>query len=255
MKKLKSALHDYYSDTLPRAQCEKIEQTVYLARTQMKKVEYADNNSVSFFTFFLSQFTFIRKQVWVTQFLIVLLFATILIGKPETTTVVGNLSTLIPLLFLTWTKELSRAFLYETVEVELSTRYTLRQVVMSRIVLIGLMDLLLVTMTSTIGAWRLSVELPHIFMYLAVPFLFTAAGCLFILNHFSHKGNEIFCAGWSSAIMLISFYLSHWETSVYEKILIGAWYIAFIVALALVIIECYVLLKKCTKDHYIYQVV
>ena len=244
---LESSIREYYSEISPPPDEQRIEQTIRQARAIMRKVEYTEENA-SFFEFFLSQFSFIRKRVWLIQFAILLFCASLLAGKREAASAIGVMSTLTPLIFLTWTRELSRAFLYETAEVELSTRFTLRQVVISRITIIGLCDLLFVTLLGFLTARRFELEMPNIFMFLFVPFLITAFGCLFILNHFSIRFNGYGCAGWCGLVMIVFFYLSNWEPGIYDATLMLVWYTAFVIALMLTVLACHLLLKRCTRD-------
>lgn len=244
---LESSIREYYSEISPSPDEQRIEQTIRQARAIMRKVEYTEENT-SFLDFFLSQFSFIRKRVWLIQFVILLFCASLLTGKREAASTIGVMSTLTPLIFLTWTQELSRAFLYETAEVELSTRFTLRQAVISRITIIGLFDLLSVTLLGFLTAHRFGLEMLHIFMFLFVPFLFTAFGCLFILNYFSIRSNVYCCAGWCGLVMIVFFYLSNWEPKIYDTTLMLAWYTAFVLALMLTVLACHLLLKRCAQD-------
>lgn len=244
---LMSDIQKYYSDLLPSPDEEKLEQTIYQARRNIRRIDGIEDTT-TFFAFFLSQLSFIRKRVWCIQFAILLFFSSMLIGKHDTASVLGIMSTIIPLIFLTWTRELSRAFVYETVEVELSTRFTLRQAVFSRIIIMGLFDLLTLTLLGFGTAHRFSLEMPHSFMFLFVPFLITAFGCLFILNHASGKHSEYGCAAWCGVVMAVSFYLATWEPEIYDASLIVGWYIAFAIASTLSMIELHLLLRRCTKD-------
>lgn len=244
---LKADIREYYANLMPSPNEEKCDQTIDQARERMHRIDYTDDTT-TFLTFFLSQISFIRKRVWFIQFAILLFFASLLIGKQEAVNVLGAMTTIIPLIFLTWTRELSRAFVYETVEVELSTRFSLRQVILSRITIMGLFDLLSLTIFGFWTAHKFSMAAPNIFTFLFVPFLITAAGCLFILNHFPAKYDELCCTGWCVAVMMVTFYLATWEAQIYDAALIIGWDIAFVIALILAIIEFYLLLKKCTQD-------
>ena len=88
-------------------------------------------------------------------------------------------------------------------------------------------------------------------MYLLVPFLFTVIGCLFVLNHFSSRRNELYCGGWCGMIMILFYYFSHWEEKFFSKALLLGWYSAFFVALVIIGIELHLLLKKCTRQYFI----
>ena len=175
----------------------------------------------------------------------------LIMQRVEDMNTIGNITTLVPLLFLPWTKELSRSFVYGTVELEISTRFTLRQVLFSRIALIGFVDIFLLTICSLFVARNFSFGICQTIMYLLVPFLFTVIGCLFVLNHFSSRRNELYCGGWCGMIMILFYYFSHWEEKFFSKALLLGWYSAFFVALVIIGIELHLLLKKCTRQYFI----
>ena len=244
---LKTEIQKYYSAFMPTPDKNTIEHAVCQARTKVFEIYYAEDTT-TFLSFFLSQIAFIRKKVWLIQFVIFLSFSFLIIGKQEAASVLGAMTTLIPLILMTWTRELSRAFVYETVEVELSTHFTLRQAVLSRITIMGLVDLLALTVFGFGIAHEFSLEAPNVFMFLFVPFLITAFGCLFILNHLPAKCDSSCCATWCGAVMTAAFYLANWEAEIYDAAMVIGWYIAFIIALTLAAIEFHLLLKKCAKD-------
>ncbi len=137
---LKKEVSQYYLSILPSSNNDSLEQTVHKARLKINRYESVDSKT-TFRNFFVVQFMFIRKKVWVIQFLLVLVLAFLIMQRVEDMNTIGNITTLVPLLFLPWTKELSRSFVYGTVELEISTRFTLRQVLFSRIALIGFVDI------------------------------------------------------------------------------------------------------------------
>lgn len=247
---LKKEISQYYLCILPSSNNDSLEQTVHKARLKINRYESVDSKT-TFRNFFVVQFMFIRKKVWVIQFLLVLVLAFLIIQRVEDMNTIGNITTLVPLLFLPWTKELSRSFVYGTVELEISTRFTLRQVLFSRIALIGFVDIFLLTICSLFVARNFSFGICQTIMYLLVPFLFTVIGCLFVLNHFSSRRNELYCGGWCGMIMILFYYFSHWEEKFFSKALLLGWYSAFFVALVIIGIELHLLLKKCTRQYFI----
>ena len=240
---LKKEVSQYYLSILPSSNNDSLEQTVHKARLKINRYESVDSKT-TFRNFFVVQFMFIRKKVWVIQFLLVLVLAFLIMQRVEDMNTIGNITTLVPLLFLPWTKELSRSFVYGTVELEISTRFTLRQVLFSRIALIGFVDIFLLTICSLFVARNFSFGICQTIMYLLVP-------CLFVLNHFSSRRNELYCGGWCGMIMILFYYFSHWEEKFFSKALLLGWYSAFFVALVIIGIELHLLLKKCTRQYFI----
>lgn len=246
-KDLKSALREYYAVEPPNSNPEGMKQTIFAVRREMAKVTYTDE-SISFWTFFGTQIRFIRKKVWFMQFFTVVLCGFMLRNHSEAKNTVGMISAFLPFLFLASTGELSRAFVYHTAEMELSTRFTLYQVMLSRITILGLTDVFLLTIMSAVATTYLSANLLFIFMYFCVPFLVTSFGCLFILNHVHTGECNYYCGAWGGSVVAVSFCLAKWMPALYEASLIWCWCVLFVIALLGAGFESYSLLKNCKRD-------
>ena len=246
-KNLKNALRQYYAAETAAPSKEAVRQTVSIARKEMSKITYTDE-CISIWTFLRTQAGFIKKKVWLTQFFTILLCGFILLNNSDMQNTISMVSALLPFLFLAGMGELSRAFVYNTAEMELSTRFTLHQAMLSRIIILGLSDVFSLTIICAITLTCLSANLLYVFMYLGVPFLITSFGCLFILNHIHTKECSYYCSAWGTGIVIISFCLTNQVPSLYEASLIWCWCLLFAVALFGVGFECLALLKNCKKD-------
>ncbi|XCP84713.1 hypothetical protein ABXS75_16935 [Roseburia hominis] len=245
--RLEHTLRNYYSTPVKSPSPERMQQTLSQARRQMLKLEDF-HAEISFWTFFLEQLHFIKKGVWFKQFLVVLLFGLYLFHNSNMTNTIGTLSALLPLCFLAGTRELSRAFVNRTVEMELSTKFTLQQVLLSKITLLGLSDVLVLTLTSITTSLYLSANLLHTFMYFGVPLLLTSFGCLCILNHTCSKDCNYYCWAWGAAMIFITFCLPLRFPALYEAALIWCWCLLFTFALFGVLLECRSLIKNCPEN-------
>ncbi len=246
-KDLKNALGKYYSDIPQKQNEDKINKIVLTARTKMNKLTFAEADML-FPQFFLTQIKFIKKRVWIGQFSALLLFGILLFELPNEANSLSLISALIPIIFILCIDELSRAFIYNTAEVELSTTFTLNQVMISRITILGLSDILILTCVSAMAVIVTPMNLLHIFMYLCVPFLITSFGCLYILNHIRTKECNYYCIAWGVLIMAGAFALSKAAPKLYEASLISGWAILFAIALLCTAIEIKLLLKNCTNQ-------
>lgn len=246
-KNLENALRRHYDAGVPAPAREAVRQTVVMAKKEMSKITYTDG-CISLWTFFGTQAGFIKKKVWFTQFFTVLLCGFVLLNNSGAQNTIGMISALLPFLFLAGMGELSRAFVYNTAEMELSTRFTLHQVMLSRIIILGLADVFFLTIIGAITLTCLSTNLLYVFMYLGVPFLITSFGCLFILNHVHTRECSYYCGAWGIGIVIISFCLTNWIPSLYEASLIWCWCLLFAAALLGVGFECLTLLGNCKKD-------
>ena len=243
---LKSAIRNIYADrSVTPKNSDGMKQTILEARRIMQQ---ADNSyeSISFWQFFWSQLSFIRKRVWGIQFLTLILCVLKLLAGSEMINTVGLLSAILPLIFLAGTGELSRAFVYGTEEMELSTCYTFHQVMLTRITLLGLTDVLFLTLMGMAAAYVLPVNTLFLFMYLCVPFFITAFGCIYILNHYRSKECHYYCAVWGVVVMITAFCLSKIPV-LYEAALIWCWMGLFALSIFGVVIEGKRLLIICSK--------
>jgi len=141
-----------------------------------------------------------------------------------------------------------KAFVNHTAEMELSTIFTLPQVLLSRMTLLGMTNILILSFASIMTTLYLSVNLIHSFMYFCVPFFITSLGCLFILNHIHTKECNYYCGGWSIVIMCLLFALSRALPILYETSLTGCWCLLFVITLLGVLFECKMLIRNCQKD-------
>ena len=160
----------------------------------------------------------------------------------------GNLSEVCSYPFGLFRAGKPKAFVNHTAEMELSTIFTLPQVLLSRMTLLGMTNILILSFASIMTTLYLSVNLIHSFMYFCVPFLITSLGCLFILNHIHTKECNYYCGGWSIVIMCLLFALSRALPILYETSLAECWCLLFVMTLLGVLFECKMLIRNCQKD-------
>ncbi len=246
-RNIENALKTLYESAPPAPDKSIKEQTIHKATAVMNKLSFVDAD-MSFGEFFLSQIKFIRKKVWVGQFMALLFCTAVIFKSSGSVHSISLISALIPLIFIFGVSELSRAFQYKTAEMEMSTPFTLNQVMLSRLIILGLADVLVLTCIIAMTAVFFPISLFRILMYLCVPFLITSFGCLCILNYIHTKECNYYCIALGVLIMAGSFALSEIAPSVYEASLISGWFILFAISLLCTAVEIKLLLKSCTKN-------
>ena len=246
--KLKNELRTFYRDIPSVPDTHRISETVYNARKMMLKIDECDTG-ISFWTFFWSQFRFIKKHVWLIQFCVILISGIIIADNHAAGNAVGTLSALLPLSFLAGTGELSRAFVNNTAELEMSSKFTLRQVMLSRMTLLGLSDVFVLTAACAMASVSLSLNVINVFMYLCVAFLITALGCLCILSHIRSRKCGFYCAVWGVLVISASLVLSNSLPVLYQRSLFGCWCLLFALSFVGVVVESLALLKSCKKNR------
>lgn len=246
MKKiLEKDLHKLYTN-VPPPKSSSIQDTIMKVRQEVNQTQYS---GLTFWEFYFQQFGFIRKKVWIIQFAILLFCGLRLYYYPESMQVISLISTIAPLIFLSGITELSRTYTYGTVEIELSTQYTLSQVMMSRISILGLMDILSITILCIIVGTSTSLNTFSVFLYICVPFMVTCFGCLWLLNRLKNKECNYYCFTLGVFIMIVVSMSTSFLPKLYIVSSLWIWGCMLVIAMIGVSIQIYKLVNSCNKKY------
>lgn len=242
---LKTQLKNYYSDIplMPNSQGKQV--TVMKAQHLLSL--QVNNDNMTFFQFFLSQLRFIRKSAWVIQFIIVLLYSCSLFNLVGNAEGIMLLSPISPLIVVFSMFELSRSYVQGTIEIELSMKFSFKQLMLVRISITGISDVFFLTLILFISKLQLSMTINALILYLFVPFLITAFGCLWSINHFSDEKCNYCCIVLGLFISIILWIAIKQFPQIYETSALGIWVIIFLIALTGVILELCKMLKHCDQ--------
>jgi hypothetical protein len=164
----------------------------------------ADFPRITFAGFVLAQAGYIRKRVWAASFAVTAL-AFIAMQSGFTTGTLSTLtviSSLLPFAALAGITELIRSQAHNMAELEMSCRYNLTQVVLTRLAIIG--GLGFVTMVTAALMVYTRYALPAVVLCgcLFAPFLLTCVLSLFAVNRLRDREGVYVCG---AAAFLISF--------------------------------------------------
>lgn len=153
-----------------------------------------------FGTLLLSQAAYIRPWVWATSFLMFgagALFAAFL--NMDT---VWFISAITPFMALLLLLELARSSAYGMAELELSTRFSLRTILMARMVMLGAAQLsgLVITVFVAGSAGKQMLQKG---MYLLVPYLMTTLLGLVVLRRIQGKEGMAACGAVSAFVSVL----------------------------------------------------
>lgn len=158
------------------------------------------------YEFVFSQLGYIRKRAWCASALVfaVLLMRSVLFPAEA----VWLFSALTPILALVTVTESGRSERFEMDELEQATRFSLRSVVLARLLILGTENFLFLLLLipaalrhGRIGAFRAG-------LYLLTPFLLTSLLCLLIVRRIRGQESAYACAGAAIAVG-VSAYLMH----------------------------------------------
>ena len=241
---IKDELKKHYQ-TIPLApNPDGMKQAVLQMRMAMPALEEV---SLPYWQFILSQFHFIRKKVWAAQIFALLACGLALFYLPEGTKTIAILSAATPLIMLTNVFELSRSYTYRTAEIELSTQYSLKQVMIARLTVLGMVDVLCLTILLILSGIQLPTEIYAVILYIVVPFLATCFGCLLILNRVKSKECNYYCVALGLCITVAIGVATVQYPKMYEHAAIGVWAMVFVVTFIGMLHEVNRMLKNCVQ--------
>ena len=244
-KQLENDLKKIYTD-VPMPNPINIQETIIQVR---REVNQAQNKGLTFWEFYFQQFGFIRKYVWAIQFIILLFCGLKLHYDTISAQVIGLISSIAPLIFLSGITELSRTYTHGTIEIEMSTQYTLSQVMMSRVSILGLMDILSITILCIIVGVNTTLHPYATFLYICVPFMVTCFGCLWLLNKFKNKECNYYCFALGIFIMVIVSMSTTFLPRLYVVSSLWIWTVMLAIAIVGSCVQIYRLLNSCNKKY------
>lgn len=243
-KNLENNLHNLYTNIEPTPNPKGMQDTIMQVRQIVNQSQY---RGLTFWQFYVEQIKFIRKNVWIIQFVILLICGLRLFNYTNSIQTISWISAATPLIFLSGITELSRTYTYGTIEIELSTQYTLSQVMMSRISILGLIDILSLTILCVFVGSKTSLENYTVFLYIYVPFMVTSFGCLWLLNRIKSKECNYYCFALGIFIMATISFLTSYFPNMYVKSTFLIWNVLLLLSVVGVCLEIYKLLSSCNK--------
>ena len=200
--------------------------------------------------FFFSQLGYIRKRVWILSAVFVLAGWAVAFLSPGILNwhieagKVWIVSAVLPFLALLTVTEIYRSAFCRMAELEGSCRFSLQQIIMARISILGggnisVLALLLFFMNrvSPYGLLR-------ILLYLGLPYLITCGTCLLILNQVHGKESIYVCAAAACIVSMINLVLSNMIPLLYTNTHLVSWLFLSAAAILLIGVQTYKLLKR-----------
>ncbi|NNU74975.1 hypothetical protein [Clostridium estertheticum] len=214
----------------------KMIQTIDAAKKEYRKQMLLEPmNSLEFL---FQQMLFLSKKYWLTQ-LVVFFVATFSLGfmnlyEGISENKVSYYAIYASLLIVFSIPELWKNISTNTYEVENTTYFDLRKLYLSRLVLVGMLDLILVTILTLITVHIGGFSLYDAVIYFFVPFNFNCCICFSLLWSKRKICSELLAVG--SCISGAGFwYLLVNDYHVYELLQMRTWYVLLILSLGYLI--------------------
>ena len=197
--------------------------------------------------FVTTQIRFINFKVWLFQILLLSLYAFFVFVNLRDTKGFLLLIPATPILVFIGTSELSRSFRYRMAELEMPTRFSLRHILLARLIIISALDLFTLTCFMIITSLQTYTAIHTLVLYGIVPCFVTAHGCLFILNRCNSSYSQYYTSTYSITLSVVgSLSVKLWPAW-YDASARGIWLFVFCMALAGVCSEVYKMLHNCSQ--------
>ena len=247
--KLQAALKDQ-----PALQISKEHLTQTMQAARMAYQNRRQRERIRYSAFLLRQVRFIGATVWLLQGLL-LLCAFWLFGFAITDTVSDLAPRHLPVLLgcfavfiaMTGIPFIGRSAQYRMLEVEMATRISLPKLLLTRISIIGVGNVLLLTVSFLLASTKAELGTGSIALYLLLPYLIACCGCLFI-QAYAHRGYQGFVStAFCLSLTALLFVLYKTAPVVYEQAFAPIWGALCALCAVILIIGIYRLLDKASS--------
>ena len=218
----------------------------YQSRRQRERIRYP--------AFLLRQVRFVGAPVWLLQGFL-LLCAFWLFGFGDIGTVSNLAPRHLPVLLgcfavfiaMTSIPFIGRSAQYRMLETEMATRISIPKLLLTRISIIGIGNILLLTVSFLLASTKVELGTGSIVLYLLLPYLIACCGCLFI-QAYAHSGQQGFIStAFCFSLTALLFVLYKTAPVVYEQASVGIWGVLCAVCVVILIIGMVRLLNKAAS--------
>lgn len=199
-------------------------------------------NKISMTEFLLIQAYYLRKRTVLLSILLVIL-AWIEADSMDPD-ILWIVSSFVPFLGILAVAESTRSTLHGMNEFEMSTRFSLKSVVLARMSILGLLDALILGCAIPLCSMGSDISLFRTGIYLFVPYLLTVNISLWITRHFHNKEAIYACISIAVLVSALNTMLRVIADFVYQFSYIKWWLLPAVLLIGEVIHEIYCTLKE-----------
>lgn len=182
------------------------------AQRKREFIQTLDQGQISVRAFAVQQAAYIRKWNWGVSAAVFIL--SLAAAEWVSMDMLWGISALAPLLALTVVSECGRSEFYQMAELEMATQFSLRSVLLVRLVVLGVENLVILGLLAPVVLWKSCLHPLQAGVYILTPFLLTAGIGLYLMRRFRQQEAVYVCAG---AAVLVSFSVFFFQ-SVYPQI-------------------------------------
>lgn len=199
-------------------------------------------NKISMTEFLLIQAYYLRKRTVLLSILLVIL-AWIEADSMDPD-ILWIVSSFVPFLGILAVAESTRSTLHGMNEFEMSTRFSLKSVVLARMSILGLLDALILGCAIPLCSMGSDISLFRTGIYLFVPYLLTVNISLWITRHFHNKEVIYACISVAAFVSVSNTMLYVIVDFLYQFSYIKWWFLLAVLLIGEVMHEIYFIIKE-----------
>lgn len=217
-KELKKALQDAFEVPAPKRK-----------QAFFRSIEYP---KISYGKFILTQALYIRKRVWALS--AALFFMVLICGQLFDKNMLWGASGMMPFLALSVIAENTRSEMYGMAELEMTTRFSLKSIVLARMGILSAAHMGVLILTVLFGYRGGEVTVLQTGVYLLVPYLLTDASGLWLVRKVRGREAVYACTGLAVIISTLPILGRYACEMLYEGQLFGWWLTALFILCVIV---------------------
>ena len=201
---------------------------------------------ISMSRFILVQASYMRKMTLV--FSVLLLLPAVIGANYISENTLWIVSAFVPILGLLAVAESTRSTMYGMSEFEMSTRFSLKSVVMARMSVLGVLDFIVLVCAIPLCYTGSGFSLLQTGLYLLVPYMLTVNISLWIIRHFQGQETVYVCMSVAALIGGANVGLHFVTDLIYQNAYIVWWFILSVLLFAGMAHEIYLAIKQ-TEEY------
>lgn len=204
-------------------------------------------SKISMGRFILIQASYMRKQTILLSML--LMIAMIIAAGSVAVHVLWASAALMPFLGILAVSESTRSMAYGMEELEMSTAFSLKSVVLARMCVLGLLDTAILGSLIIFCCNKSEVPLLEAMAYILTPYMLTVSISLWLARHFHGKEVIYACLSAAVAVSLGDAGLKIFADFVYSATNIGWWFIVLAFLVWRMVFEVFITIKH-SEEYY-----
>lgn len=220
-RKMRQQLHNAFDAPLPQKKSEFIQSLNY------PKIRRKD--------FLLSQLGYIHGKVWIASavlFIAAMIFETQI--QPGDIRLLWVISALTPFFVMTSITEIARSTVFGMEELEMSTKYNLKSILLTRMGILGAGNMLMLLAVMPLLAEKVNIGIINTGVYLMVPYLLTCIISCKVIDRIRGKEIPLYCAGAAAFVSTLGFLLNCVQSAIYQERFFIFW-VAILAALVVLL--------------------